>query len=188
MSNESAACPLVLRVHYMTNPSRHAHDRNWLENIALKIPGFKGYLEKEYRRESDYLARKALADRLQRAKPALDSYMRNLMDAGQLDSLTQVERIRTRLDGLINQLRSDVRGYSGIFDFVKVREDLLEQVYEHDMSLLDDVNALGDSLDALSASSAPVTETLPTVMKQLDEVERLYARRGDLLKGLGPDA
>jgi hypothetical protein len=173
---------------FMTNPSRHANDRNWLENIALKIPGFKGYLEKEYRRDSDYLARKALADRLQRAKPSLDNYMRNLMDAGQLDSLTQVERIRTRLDGLINQLRSDVRGYSGIFDFVKVREDLLEQVYEHDMSLLDDVNALGDSIDALSTSTAPLSETLPPVLKQLDEVERLYARRGDLLKGLGPDA
>jgi hypothetical protein len=92
------------------------------------------------------------------------------------------------LDGLINQLRSDVRGYSGIFDFVKVREDLLDQVYEHDLSLLGDVNALGDSLDALATSTAPVAETLPPVLKQLDEVERLYARRGDLLKGLGPDA
>ena len=171
----------------MINPSRHADNRNWLESLGRKIPGFKGYLDKEYRRDADFLARKALADRLQRSKPALDTYMRNIVDAGMLDGLTLCERIRSRVDTLINTMRSDVRGYSGIFDFVKVREDLLDQVYEHDMSLVDDVEALGASIDALSTSTEPPTAVVPLIMKQIEEVERLYSKRGDLLKGLGPD-
>lgn len=171
----------------MMNPSRHAENRNWLESLGRSIPGFKGYLEKEYRRDADYLARQALADRLQRSKPALESYMRSILDLGALDGLTQCERIRTRLDGLINQMRSDVRGYSGIFDFVKVREDLLDQVYEHDMSLLDDVEALAASIDALKTGVEPPATAVPPIMRQIEEVERLYAKRGDLLKGLGPD-
>lgn len=172
----------------MINPSRHADNRNWLESLGRKIPGFKGYLDKEYRRDADYLARKALADRLQRSKPALDTYMRNIVDAGVLDGLTLCERVRSRVDTLINTMRSDVRGYSGIFDFVKVREDLLDQVYEHDMSLVDDVEALGASIDALSTSTEAPTAVVPPIMKQIEEVERLYAKRSDLLKGLGPDA
>jgi hypothetical protein len=171
----------------MTNPSRHADNRNWMESLARKIPGFKGYLEKEYRRDADHLARKALADRLQRSKPALDSYMRNIVDAGMLDGLTQSERVRSRVDALINTMRSDVRGYSGIFDYVKVREDLLDQVYEHDMSLVDDVEALGASIDALSGSATPPAVAIPPIMKQIEELDRLYAKRGDLLKGLAPD-
>jgi hypothetical protein len=170
----------------MINPSRHADDRNWLESLGRKIPGFKGYLEKEYRRDADYLARKALADRLQRAKPALDSYMRNMVDAGVLDGLPLCERVRSRVDTLINQMRGDVRLYSGIFDFVKVKEDLLDQVYEHDMSLMDDIEALAASIDALSGSAEPPSAAIPPILKQIDEADRLYAKRGDLLKGLAP--
>jgi hypothetical protein len=171
----------------MTNPARHADNRNWLESLGRKIPGFKGYLEKEYRRESDFLARKMMADRLQRAKPSLDSYMRNLTDAGDLDALPKCERERTRLDTLNKNMRGAERGYSGIFDFVKVKEDLLEQVYQHVMSLVADVNALSEAIDDLSASSEAPATMIPPVMKQIDEVERLFNKRGDLLNGLGPE-
>jgi hypothetical protein len=171
----------------MSNPARHADDRNWLESLGRKIPGFRGYLEKEYRRESDYLARTQLVDRLQRSKASLDSYMRNLIDSSQLDALPQCERVRTRLDTLINTMRSAERGYSGLFDYVKVREDVLDQVYEHDMSLLSDVNAVGDTLDGLAGSTAPPATTIPPLLKQIDELDRLFARRSEILKGLGPD-
>ncbi len=41
----------------MFEPERHAEKRNFVESILRHIPGFRGYLEKEYRRDSDYLAR-----------------------------------------------------------------------------------------------------------------------------------
>ncbi len=176
-----------LGVAAMSNPSRHADDRNWLESLGRKIPGFKGYLEKEYRRDSDFLARKLLADQLQRAKPSLDTYMRNLVDSGSLDGLTQCERVRTRVDGLINQIRGAERGYSGLFDFVKVKENVLEQAYELDMSLQSDASAVAEAIEALASSSEPPAQAIPPVLKQIDELERLFQKRGDLLKGLGPD-
>ena len=42
-----------------------------MESILRKIPGFRGYLEKEYRRESDHLARTWLADRVGQCKTGL---------------------------------------------------------------------------------------------------------------------
>jgi hypothetical protein len=171
----------------MSNPARHAENRNWLESLGRSIPGFRGYLEKEYRRESDFLARTQLVNRLQSSKSSLDSYMRNLIDAAQLDALPQCERVRTRLDTLINAIRGAERGYSGLFDYVKVNEGLLDQVYEHDMSLIDDANAIAESLDALASSTAAPATTIPPILKQIDELERLFDKRNDLLKGLGPD-
>ena len=108
----------------MIDPSRHAQNKGWLESMVQKIPGFSGYLAKEDRRESDYLARKWMADRLQQAKRGLDDTLRKLVDDSQLDALPAWERIRTRLDGLISKIRSAERGYSGFFDFVKVNEDM----------------------------------------------------------------
>lgn len=171
----------------MFDPSRHAEDRNPLEALGRSIPGFKGYLEKEYRRDSDYLARQALANRLDRAKPSLDTYMRNLVDAGNLDALPQCERLRTRIDGLLNAIRSAERGYSGIFDYVRVDEQRLTDVYDQDMQLLDDAREAAETLEALATSTAPPAEALPPVERQIEEFSRLFARRGEALKGLGPE-
>ena len=71
----------------MPEPKEHTRDRNFIEDILRRVPGFRGYLEKEYRRASDDLQRDALADRLGRAKRAIDEAGRRLVDAGQIDTL-----------------------------------------------------------------------------------------------------
>ena len=52
----------------MPEPRQHTENRGWIESIGRRIPGFKGYLEKEYRRDADALQRTWLAERLQRFK------------------------------------------------------------------------------------------------------------------------
>jgi hypothetical protein len=86
------------------DPKKHGEKRNWIETIGQFVPGFRGYLKKEYRRESDHLAREWMAERLQRSKSALDDYMRHLVNDAQLDALPEVERIRTRLVDLEDTL------------------------------------------------------------------------------------
>ena len=60
----------------MPEPRDHTEDRNWIEAVLRYVPGFRGYLEKEYRRESDDLQRDWLADRLQRSKRAINASAR----------------------------------------------------------------------------------------------------------------
>ena len=171
----------------MPDPSQHAQDRNWFESILRNLPGFKGYLEKEYRRESDYLARSWMADRLQHSKSGLDEYLRRLTDGGQLDDLPQVERVRTRLDGLISKIRSDVRGYSGVFDYVKVDEELLDKVYAHDHALMDQVAQLAASLEQLSIKDDTPSAVSHDLLRAIEDVEARFAVRGELLKGIAPE-
>ncbi len=89
----------------MPEPREHTINRNLVESVLRYIPGFRGYLEKEYRRASDDLQRVWLADRLQRSKRAIDELTRPLVDAGQIDLLPQVDRLRGRLDKLIGRIR-----------------------------------------------------------------------------------
>ncbi len=42
--------------------------RNWLERLGEKIPGYGGYAARERRRDIDKLHREHLADRLRAAK------------------------------------------------------------------------------------------------------------------------
>jgi hypothetical protein len=166
------------------DPERHADRRNWVESILRYIPGFRGYLEKEYRRESDYLARQWLANQLAGIKRPLDDYFRSQLDAGQIDALPLLDRIRTRLDGLISRIRGDVRGYSGFFDYVRVDERVLDQVYDHDMALVQQVQQVVKLVQNLPSSDGTAQQVSSELLANLDQVERQYRGRTDILKGL----
>ena len=168
----------------MTDPERHADNRNAIESLLRKIPGFRGYLEKEYRRESDHLARTWLADRLHQAKVGLDNYARSLVDAAKLDDLPHFERLRSRIDGLQSKVRGDVRGYSGFFDYVRVDEQILDDVYDHDMSLMGDVDSLVDSVDGLAGKDKSPVALASDLLSQVEAIEREYAKRSEMLRGL----
>ena len=168
----------------MPEPSDHAKHRNLIESVLRYIPGFRGYLEKEYRRESDELQRQWLADRLQRSKRAIDQLARPLADAGQIDALPQIDRLRGRLDKLIFRIQGAMQGYSGFFDLVRVREDVLDRVYEHDVALMHDVDALARAVEELPGRPDQIAATVPDLFGRIDKLERQWDVREDMLKGL----
>jgi hypothetical protein len=168
----------------MLDPREHAENRNFIESILRYIPGFRGYLEKEYRRESDELQRRWLADRLQRSKKALDELGRRLADAAQLDLLPQLDRVRARLDKLIGRIRGAMQGYSGWFDLVRIDQHVLDRVYEHDAHLVEAVDALAKAVEQLAGKQDQVAAALPGVLQQIDDVGGQWDQREDILKGV----
>lgn len=167
----------------MPEPIKHTEKRNFVETILRYIPGFRGYLEKEYRRDADALQRQWLTERLQRAKRSIDHFARPLADAGQIDLLPQVDRIRSRLDTILARIDGAMRGYSGFFDLVRVNEERLDQVYQHDLQLMQDVDALGDTIEQLPGCDDPAG-ALNELHTKLDELNEKWDQRADLLAGL----
>lgn len=168
----------------MPDPQRHADSRGVIESILRYIPGFKGYLEKGYRRESDYLLRTHMADRIQSSKRGLDDYMRALVEQAQIDAMTQLERVRTRLDKLESTFRAQVRGYSGFFDFVQVDESVLDQVYQHDMAMVDQIDALAKDLESLAVKQDTPQQIVGDLLQKIDDAEKRFSKRSDILEGL----
>ncbi len=168
----------------MPEPKEHAERRGLIETVLRYIPGFRGYLEKEYRRESDELQREWLADRLQRSKRAIDDLARPLAESGQIDVLPQVDRLRGRLDRLIARIRGAMQGYSGFFDLVRIREDLLDRVYEHDVGLMQQVDALGRAIEQLPDEPGRIPDGVADLLEQIDALDRRWDVRDDMLKGL----
>ncbi|MEX0794834.1 MAG: hypothetical protein WD045_16970 [Pirellulaceae bacterium] len=169
----------------MIDPKQHADNRGMIESILRYIPGFSGYLEKEYRRESDALTRKWLADRLQRSKQALDEYGHTLVNLGQIDQLPVLERMRSRLDRTISRLRGQMPGYSGFFDYVQVDQGLLDDIYDHDLAMIKRVDGLAEKLEQLPSSGQAPLQVVPAIQAEVDQVLADIDRREDLLKGIG---
>lgn len=169
------------------DPARHQQGRGIIESVLRIIPGFRGYLEKEYRRESDYLARKWIADRLQTSKRGLDEGMHQLVSAGKIDLLPELERLRSRLDRVISRVRGEVRGYSAFFEFVKVKEDQLDDVYDHDVSLMTDADKLAERLEKLADNPDISGPDVRELLDAVDQLDRKFDQRGEMLNGLGPE-
>ncbi len=168
----------------MVEPKDHAAERNFLESLVRRVPGFKGYLEREYRRESDELQRNWLAKRLQRAKRAIDELARQLADAAAIDALLPIERLRARLDRLLGRIRGAMQGYSGFFNLVRIDVPLLDRVYQHDAALDEKIDAFAQTADQLPGKRDQASAAVAELMGQLDEIERHWDAREDMLKGV----
>lgn len=166
------------------DPLSHSDSRGIIEGILRYIPGFRGYLEKEYRRESDGLARKALEDSLQHVKQNVDRYLAAQVDQGKLETLAVGERLKSRIDQLQNKIRSSVRGYSAFFEYVKVNRARLDDVLALDLQLVSACKSIEEAAEILSGEKETLVDKLEELGSTVDELSKKFAQRSDILTGL----
>ncbi|MCU0293468.1 MAG: hypothetical protein MUF10_16020 [Thermoanaerobaculaceae bacterium] len=152
--------------------------RTWLERLGARIPGYKGYLERELRREMDQVLRSELAGRIDRARDGVRAFQRQLRldQSGLLQRLSSADK---RLDQVANVLRHAGSGYAGLFDAVKVREEELGTLYRFDLSLVDGVDALVAVAVALDGEAA-----VERLEQQLLDVGRQVESRDSVVKSV----
>ena len=154
--------------------------QNFLEQIANAIPGFKGYREKELRRDADRVEREHLASQLEECKKALNTLASDATRGGSLDVINDVETARKRLDKVVARIRYADRGYAGFFDAIKVDEQALERVYQFDLGLIADVQAVRGA----AAAGGDAKVALSGLIKTLDALDTRLADREQILSGI----
>lgn len=157
--------------------------QNALERLVNLIPGFKGYNEKELRRDADRVQREYLASRLDESKKHLNEIALVATRVGALDSINDVETARKRLNKVANRIRYADRGYAGFFDAVKVDETALDRVYRFDLALVDNVEA-ARAAAAAAPTSSNVVEGVRTLISHLNVMDEALADREGILTGI----
>jgi hypothetical protein len=147
--------------------------RNILERLGDKIPGFRGFQDRELRRDVDKLQREHIAGEIGRLKTVLRDRARAYTDAGQIALLGPFDRLDRQLDGLSQTVRFADYGATGLFDAVKIGEAELQRLYEFDLSLLEDVAALRTDVARVSgpgqADAAAVLDGVQQKVRALEE-------------------
>ena len=108
-----------------------------------------------------------------------------MVERAEIDAMPLLERVRTRLDKFESTIRSQVRGYSGFFDFVKVNVELLDKVYQHDLAMVDQVEALTKDLNSLAVKNDTPSDVANDLLSKITDAEKRFAMRGEMLQGLG---
>ena len=156
--------------------------QNALERLMNALPGFRGYREKELRRDTDRILRDHLAARLDLLKKALNEAAAAATRSGGLDAINDIETARKRLDRVSNRIRYADRGYAPLFAVLKIDEAALDRVYAFDIALI-------EAVDAITAAAAPPAggEGGASIKAMTAEIDALDARLSDretVLRGI----
>ena len=157
--------------------------KDLLGKIKNKLSEFVGYFDRENRREADKMLREQIAARYEEQWGRVSKLQRQLISAGQLQYLDDVEEGAIKLRIFADRIRRAAYGYAGFFDAVRVHSEELERIYEFDNALLENVDALASAIDNIEASID--TDGLPAAIRHLvslsEEANEALARRKDVI-------
>ena len=167
--------------------SKAKSDRNRFEELVSKIPIYKGYKEKELRRETDKLLREHVADLARAQWRRIADLQRQLLSNGMLLYVDDLQAAETRLRRFMDRVRNASYGYSGLFDVTKVDEEVLDAVYAFDAELVNNVQAIESGLDSVQ-DAIDEGEGVPGAIRKVTEIIGLaneaFDRREKILRGV----
>jgi hypothetical protein len=155
-----------------------------LEQLVAKIPGYKGYKEKEMRREADKLLREHLARQFEEQRRRIPDLQKQLISSGQVGFLDDLESGAMKLQTLIDRLKTASYGYAGFFDALKVKEEQLDALYEFDNALMDEVSKVAAGINQASeaiAAKEGAAEAIADLVSTIQGVNDTFSKRQDVI-------
>jgi hypothetical protein len=155
-----------------------------LKKLLAKIPGFKGYFARSDRRSADKLLRETISDKYQVQWQRISGIQRDLVNAGKIEVLDDVEIGAVRLRQFIDRIKTATYGYSGFFDPVKINEAELTAIYQYDLALVTMADEVTNAIDNLEASID--SDGFPAAVRNLNQKAQdcidAFNKRSELMK------
>lgn len=163
-------------------------NRGIFERICLWIPGYRGYRQKNIRRDVDKEVRTQVARTIEESKTVLSTIQRGVVELGDIQMAKTVERIRVKTDTYLKNIESAEAGYSGIWEVTKTKEGELEAVMEWDAKLIEsgqDLKKLLNSImDKVDSGSSDIKADIREVERFLDDLDAGLGTRMQVIRGL----
>ena len=114
--------------------------KNIFDKIGSLIPGYRGYAERDSRRNCDKLLRNHIAQEIGKCELSMNEKIKIEVRNKRLDLLQDLEECRKKLNTLSDKIRYAPYGESSFFGDVLIKEDELKKIYQldHDMLLFVD--------------------------------------------------
>ncbi len=168
------------------DPVQRAKDEmGGVESFIAKLPGIKGYREKEIRRDADKQVRENLARRLQTRRRKLTALQGELLSSGGILWLDDVERVVGRLQLFIDRVKTASYGYAPLWGIVRVKEDDLDRLVAFDQDLYGQLAPLDVAIEQLEQAvqgNEGVKEALRNIGDLVAGLNETFNRRAEVIQ------
>jgi len=169
---------------------RVSGQEDFFKKILPKIPGFKGYVDREDRRAADKLLREGIADRFETLWGRISEIQKEAVSNGELKVVGELESAAIKLRQFIDRVRTASYGYAGFFDPIKVKTEELDQIYQYDYELLAMEDEVSRAIDNVSSSFG--TDGLPAAIRHLTALSQgcldTFDRRKEVIVNMSESA
>jgi hypothetical protein len=157
-----------------------------VKRIALKVPGFDGFIKRSEYRDADKLLRETLVKEAETQNQRISQLQRDFISQGEITNVDDLEASSVKLRTFTDRVKFATRGYAGVFDPVKKNEPELAAVYQYDAAMLDQLDNVTRAIDNVEASVG--SDGLPAALRNLrstsQEMIDIFEKREDVLKGI----
>ena len=154
--------------------------------LASYIPGFSGYIERQNRRDADKVLRDTVARRFEEQWKRVSQLQTDLVSNGMIAYVDDMEKAAIKLRTFIDKISTAPRGYSGLFDAVKINEKELEAIYQFDAAFFDLAEQVGRAIDNVEQTLSDEAG-LPAAIRNLTALARLavetFEKRSEVVTG-----
>ncbi|HSH02198.1 MAG TPA: hypothetical protein VLL52_06715 [Anaerolineae bacterium] len=165
-------------------------EAGFFTRILEKVPGFKGYIQKERRKDADEMLRGYMSRRLDEIRLRLgqtqETLGRDIIKA--IDYAEPLGQVDTRLMGLSGKIKDAPSAYTGFFAKVKIDEEELNNIYQFDESMLNYIDAIDSTLTKLDTAvneDGDIDAAFKAFRTATTNANNTFNERIDLLKGMG---
>ena len=156
-----------------------------LENLAMKIPGFRGYQESAARRKADTMLRDHLAGEVEKVRAKFERVEKAILDAGGLKRMSKTREIKGKIQLYADKIKSETPGYAGLWAQMKIGAKELEELYAFDEAQIRCIEKPSAQVDALQNAAVAGGKKLTKALGEMDSaaVEALdaFGQRDDVL-------
>lgn len=159
--------------------------KNWFERAAEHLPGYRGYKDKELRREADKIQRLYVAERLQACYHRLEDVQLELTRRGTLEMLAIIDTTLRKLRTMRDRVQFADYGHAGLFDTARVGEVELEGLYQFDVQLQQEARGIEELTAVISADSSSLRSEVELLDERIEALSAHFAGREHLITGVG---
>lgn len=161
-------------------------ERGRLENLIARIPGFKGYQEKQARRTADRMLRDFISDELDRRITRFVQLENKIIDNGGLKFMSKSRDAKARLQLYRDKINTAAPKYDGMWAQMKIGTEELDKIYSFDEAQIRYVDQFDAALDDLEQAIGTDTlgDALEKVHSLASEAINAFSLRDDVLTGL----
>lgn len=153
------------------------------ENLVMKIPGFKGYQEKQARRTADRLLRDHLTGEIDTHLKRFTRLQNKLLDGGKgLSYMSRAREVKSKMEGYHDKVQTAAPKYSSMWEQTKITEEHLDRIYAFDEAqfrFLVQFEAALDEWDSAIGSGEGIEDSLEKIYDVATNASDAFDLRDD---------
>tara|TARA_B100000795_G_C22601221_1_gene361350 strand:- start:52 stop:516 length:465 start_codon:yes stop_codon:yes gene_type:complete len=146
---------------------------NILDKIGALIPGYKGYAERDGRRNCDKQLRSILSLKLFEGEKILVSRINEAITNSNKPLMRKIEVCRKSINTTQSKINYAPYGKSGLFSDQQIKEDELMKIYHFDLDMAEVVGEIENII---------LEHDVEIIMKKLSELDNVLSSRNQFIR------